>query len=200
MHRALVLTLVVASSGCFVVLDHELPLDGNGEFVARRDDFAGFSAWPSAVVAETAAQAPHEASVRTVHLNQAPADDAEVFPVGTIIVKTGAGGEATGESGTDVHAMVKRGNGFNADGARGWEWFELSVDDGDDADDEAPLIVWRGADPPEGHSYGCTGDDCGDAEALTCNTCHAESVANDFVNSPALTLGDVDASLLGGAP
>jgi hypothetical protein len=179
-----------------VILDHELPLDGDGEHVATREDFAGFPSWPSAVSATTAADAPHEASVRTIYVNQAPPDDADVFPVGTIIVKTGAGGEATGEGGNEVHAMVKRGNGFNADGARGWEWFELSAPD---SADEAPLIIWRGANPPEGHSYGCTGD-CGDAEALTCNTCHADSVSNDFVNSPALTLGNVDASLLGGAP
>ena len=192
---ALAAVVTWGTSGCFVVLDHELPLDGTGEHIATRDDFAGFLSWPSAVVAETAAAAPHEASVRTIYVNQAPPDEAEAFPVGTIVVKTGAGGEATGESGAEVHAMVKRGNGFNAEGARGWEWFELSALEGND---DAPLIVWRGANPPEGESYGCTGDDCGDAEALTCNTCHAGSVANDFVNSAALTLGDVDASLLGG--
>ena len=67
-------------------------------------------------------------------------------------------------------------------------------------DTPLPPDTPAGENPPEGHSYGCTGDDCDDAEALTCNTCHAASVSNDFVNSPALTLGDVDASLLGGAP
>lgn len=196
MRATLLPLLLLTAPGCFVILDHELPVDGTGEFVARREAFAGFLSWPAAVVAETPAGPPHEASVRTVFLNQPPPDEAEAFPVGTIIVKTGAGGEATGEAGNEVHAMVKRGNGFNADGAKGWEWFELSVDvaAGDDSD---PLIVWRGTNPPEGFAYGCTGGDCGDAEALTCNTCHQGSVGNDYVNAPALTLGDIAESLLG---
>lgn len=193
--RACALAVPVASlAGCFVVLDHELPAGELEELVALPRDFEGYTNWPSVVVGEAPGSAPHDATVRRVYLNAAPPDDAATFPVGTIIVKTGAGGELTGEAGSEVHAMVKRGGAFNAGGAAGWEWFELRPV-GDDV-----VIVWRGAEPPAGESYGCLpGQDC-DAASTTCNSCHAGSAGNDFVNSAALTLGHVDESLLGGSP
>ena len=190
----------LGAAGCFVVLDHDLSGDDAVELVARPADFADFLSWPHVQVGDVAAVSPHDEPTRTVYLNAPPDDDATTFPIGTIIVKTGAGGEATGEPGNAVHAMVKRGGNFNLDGARGWEWFEISVDDVTSPDgDDDPILVWRGANPPEGESYGCpAGQVCAEG-GLTCNDCHAGSIGNDFVNSPALTLGDVDASLLGGA-
>jgi hypothetical protein len=185
---------VMLLSGCFVVLDHELPVD-NTEFVASRDDFADFQSWPSVVVGTQPGLAPHEVSERRVYLNFAPPDDATAFPPGTIIVKTGSGEEATGGVGDEIHAMVKRGAGFNADGALGWEWFEIALDNNGE-----PLLVWRGAEPPAGENYGCpVGQVC--ETAASCNSCHADAGgANDSVNSPALQLGNIDASLLGGSP
>lgn len=181
-------------AGCFVLLDHELPEDADDEFVALPRDFADYQAWPSVVVGTAPAAAPHEVAERRVHLNAAPPGEAAAFPVGTVIVKTGAGGELTGAAGSEVHAMVKRGGDFNAEGASGWEWFELREEGGE------LLIVWRGAEPPAGESYGCLpGQEC-DASSSTCNACHAGAIANDFVNSPALKLGSIDDSLLGGRP
>lgn len=193
------LCTTLCTSSCFVVLDHELSPDDVAEVVARPADFADFLTWPHVEVGDVAAVAPHDEPARTVYLNAPPDDDATTFPVGTIIVKTGAGGEATGASGSGVHAMVKRGGGFNADGARGWEWFELNVDLTTEQGDDDPLLVWRGANPPEGESYGCpAGQVCAEG-GLTCNDCHGGSVGNDYVNSRALTLGAIDTSLLGDA-
>ncbi len=179
--------------GCFVFLDHQLDASDAAEFVATQEDFAGFLSWAHVDVGNAAAEAPHEAPVRTAYLNAPPDEGAVVFPVGTIIVKTGAGGEGSGAAGSDVHAMVKRGGAFNDDGARGWEWFEIRIPNGD-AD---PVLVWRGANPPDGESYGCPAGEVCDDEGLTCNACHEAAAGNDFVNSTALRLDHIDASLLG---
>jgi hypothetical protein len=191
------LLLLGPLGGCFVMLDHDLDADDAAEFVATRDDFKGFLSWPHVDVASTPASPPHEASTRTAYLNAPPDEGATVFPVGTMIVKTGAGGEVTGEAGSEVHAMVKRGGGFNDDGARGWEWFEIRIPDTSPSGDDDPILVWRGANPPEGESYGCPPGEVCDEEGLTCNACHEAAVGNDFVNSAAFALDDIDASLLG---
>ena len=182
-----------ATPGCFVVLDHRL--DGNdvSEFVAITDDFVGFLSWAHVDVGTTPAVPPHEAATRTVYLNAPPDEGALAFPVGTVIVKTGAGGEASGTAATEVHAMVKRGGAFNADGAVGWEWFELAIPDGDDD----PVVVWRGANPPAGESYACPAGEVCDGGGLSCNSCHVSAVGNDYVNSSALGIDDIDGSLLG---
>ena len=191
--RPLLFVLLLPLGGCFVMLDHEIDDDNAAEFVATQADFQGFLSWGNVDVGDAPAAAPHEASARTVYLNAPPDEGAAVFPVGTMIVKTGAGGEVTGEAGDEVHAMVKRGGAFNADGARGWEWFEIRIPDGDDA----PVLVWRGANPPEGESYSCPPGEACDESSLTCNGCHEGSVGNDFVNSQALALDNIAASLLG---
>ena len=54
---------------------------------------------------------------------------------------------------------MKRGAGFNADGAAGWEWFQLANGPGD-----APTILWRGVGPSDGDAYG--------ADTGGCNGCH----------------------------
>ena len=72
--------------------------------------------------------------------------------------------------------MVKRGGGYNAQGARGWEWFELAA-----RPDDSLAIVWRGINAPQGEDYG--GDPQGG-----CNDCHARAGRNDFVRSPGLRL------------
>ncbi len=47
--------------------------------------------------------------------------------------------------------MVKRGGGFNAEGAVGWEWFELT-----ERDDESVAIKWRGVSAPSGEATATT--------------------------------------------
>ncbi|RYZ01408.1 MAG: hypothetical protein EOO73_35715, partial [Myxococcales bacterium] len=98
------------------------------------------------------------------------------FPVGTIIVKQ-ARIEARPEG--QLFAMVKRGGRYNPEGAHGWEWFELA-----ERPDQSVAIKWRGVSAPDGEQYG--GDPHG-----TCNACHGEAKANDYVKSPALALGRV---------
>jgi hypothetical protein len=81
------------------------------------------------------------------------------------------------ESGTrKTFAAVKRGGGYNADGATDWEWFELTKD----AQSGVVSIAWRGLAPPAG-AYGGAID--------SCNDCHRQCGAhNDFVCSPYLQL------------
>jgi hypothetical protein len=199
MRSLVVVTVGLASAlallpGCFVLLDHDLGDDEAEEFVALPSDFEGFEQWPNVVVGTSPAAAPHEAAERRVYLSAAPGDDATHFPVGTMIVKTGSGGEITGTAGDEIHAMVKRAKSFNVDGAVGWEWLELAKAGGE------VVIKWRGANPPAGESYGCLpGQDCSEV-AVSCNDCHVAARDNDYVQSPALTLGALDDSLLGGAP
>jgi len=74
-----------------------------------------------------------------------------------------------------VFAMVKRGGGFNAEGAKEWEWFELHNEA-----NGGVTIVWRGVGPATGDAYGgvSTGG---------CNTCHGGAWRTDFAFSPKLT-------------
>lgn len=72
-------------------------------------------------------------------------------------------------------AMVKRSATFNAQGAKGWEWFELTEDD------DVVAIGWRGLGAPDGENYG--GDPAG-----SCNGCHQMAVRNDYVLSNVLQL------------
>ena len=102
-----------------------------------------------------------------------PAREAREFPVGTIIVKQA---RLAARPEGQLFAMVKRGGGYNLRGAVGWEWFELA-----EREDKSVAIKWRGISAPSGEEYG--GDPHG-----TCNVCHSEAKANDFVKSPALAL------------
>lgn len=190
--RALLMVLVATSStACPFWPDHDLgDLEAPDVFIAQNADFADYRSWPSVVVGEAAIENGHPAGERRVYVSHLPADDAEAFDVGTVFVKEGAGLEVEGGTGTEIHAMVKRGGGFNADGAVGWEWFELGL-----STTNSPIIVWRGQEPPDGESYGCLLGDC--ASPLgQCNTCHQAATNNDFILSPGLTLGNFDSSLL----
>ena len=84
--------------------------------------------------------------------------------------------------------MVKRGCDYNADGARGWEWFELSPGSIGGGKEN---ILWRGAAPPADRTYGDIGGGC--------NACHAGTCArNDSVCSDAFTLTPRDAGIADG--
>lgn len=155
-------------------LDHD-PIPGEeAAFVAMQADFAGYRGWTSVTVA--AEDTGHPDGARTVYVNVAP-EGGETFPVGTVIVKEIAG--------ADIHAMAKRGDGFNTSGAVGWEWFELVL-----AEDGTPVIKWRGTEAPEGEAYGALPgsdpEDTGDLVTGDCNVCHAAAAANDYVHAVAL--------------
>ena len=107
----------------------------------------------------------------TVYWNRSPPSGSDEFPLGTIIVKQNDPGATTPQ----IFAMVKREGGYNASGAKGWEFFELQA-----ADDQSVVILWRGVGPPVGESYG--------SDPNTCNNCHSQAGANDFVWSSALQL------------
>lgn len=157
-------------------LDHTQPPGGDeATFVAMQSDFASYLSWEATTVSTQ--DTGHVEGERVVYLNARPPEGAAEFPVGTIFVKTIAW-----SGGTDLHAMVKRGGGFNPDGAAGWEWFELVESDG------VPIILWRGEAAPEPGSYLCETDLGDTAETVTgdCNTCHGFYSSNDYVQSVAL--------------
>ena len=144
--------------------------DTGPSFVAFASDFMGFESWQSETLdSPTASGSTHVSGVRTIYLNKVPPAGATAFPLSTIIVKRT---EMDGK----IFAQVKRGGGFNANGAVGWEWFELVENT-----PGVPSIRWRGFYPPAGEAYG--GDPTGG-----CNLCHKVGAANDYVITPGLTL------------
>ncbi len=74
--------------------------------------------------------------------------------------------------------MVKRGCGYNSDGATDWEWFELANVDANDV-----TIVWRGVGPMNNDPY------AGNPEL--CNDCHSLARTNDFVWTAGLELSSL---------
>jgi hypothetical protein len=138
-------------------------------FQADTGDFAGYHAWPLTTSFNSPAipSSPHTSGPRSIYLNQAPPSGATEFPVGTIIVKDIGPGPATADV---TLAMVKDGCGFNADGAAGWEWYDLQNNS-----DGSTSIVWHGAEPPAGSTYA--------GDPTSCNTCHAQAASNDYVET-----------------
>jgi len=147
------------------------------EFVPNETTFNGFHDWPTA-----AATAPGDASdglhgvgPLEVYWNHSPPHGSTSFPVGTIIVKESEEADPTQRI---VFAMVKRGGGFNAAGARGWEWFSLSNNA-----DGTVMPLWGGLAAPIGQTY--ANQPIGD-----CNGCHAQVSSNDYVWDSALQLAN----------
>lgn len=139
-------------------------------FIALNPDFADYRSWP--VVEVAAGRGP----AHRVYLNRAPPHGAAAFPMGTIVVKE-MGSPVTYDF--EVDAMVKRGGGFNETdgGAPGWEFFGLSYL----ADAGAPYIQWRGPGVWSAGNYA--------GSSQSCATCHRLSDDNDYVQTPALSLG-----------
>ena len=147
--------------------------DPGEAFVAFTDSFAGFMSWPSFYLGEVPPTTNEMPGPRTVYINKLPPHGSKTFPVGTVIVKA----IQIGEPKTwQIFAMAKRGADFNALGAVGWEWFELSLQF------DALNILWRGNAPPSGMGYG------GGVSGGVCNTCHGGAKANDFVQDTFLQL------------
>ncbi len=150
--------------------------------IAMMRDFAGFTDWDRYPVSGAMLPVGVADGPTYIYANRAPDPARARWPVGTIFVKVIESGD--GPADWTIHAMVKRGVPYNAEGAVGWEFFELSLPGGRDGD---PLILWRGPGPPSGHGYASQGVDAGpDGIPLVCNDCHAASWRNDGVLTPAL--------------
>jgi hypothetical protein len=170
----------IAASAC----RDGLPPCDDSEFVAMQSDFDDYERWHAY---ELDPPDPRLGTgARTAYLNAVPPRDSAEFPQCTMVVKVG-------ENGPDPSAwlmvgMAKRGGTYNADGAAGWEWFDL-----DPASDGTPLIDWRGPVPPEGRGYECAlGEDDAGAEGIgDCNICHAGAADNDYVLSDVLDLSEL---------
>jgi hypothetical protein len=138
-------------------------------FLAFPANFQDFRSWTSIHSdGPDPAKFPEVAGARTLYVNKLPPKGSKVYPVGTIIVEVHDDGDAR------IFARVKRGGGFNSDGALDWEWFELAEESG------KVIVNWRGFGPPVGETYG--GDKTG------CNNCHSSFRDNDFVGSAKLQL------------
>ncbi len=152
---------------------------GRGEaerFVAFERDFQGFRRWEGGAFEERPArgQAHHAGEQRFFIRRPDSAVRAGAgggFAVGTVIVKEA---RLSARPEGQLFAMVKRGGGYNAEGATGWEWFELW-----EREDGSVAIKWRGMSAPSGEQYGA--DPHG-----SCNGCHREASASDFVMSSAV--------------
>lgn len=143
-------------------------------YIAMQSNFSGFKDWEAIPV--STGDTGHVDGDRTVYINHRPPAGATEFPVGTMIVKTIAW-----SGGLDVHARAKRGGGFNPEGA-GWEWFELTL-----LPDDTPVMLWRGASPPDGEDYQSLPDDSAVPTVNgDCNTCHSAASDNDTVFSVGL--------------
>ena len=92
-------------------------------FLPNLSDFADFHTWPSFPAGNDAiADSIHLVGPRRVYINKLPKPGSTEFAAGTIIVKETQQDDVTAR---DVIARAKRGGTFNAEGAVGWEWWEL---------------------------------------------------------------------------
>ena len=178
-------TLLAATlllTGC---LDHELPDIGSREhdvFIALQRDFRDFRDWMQFELRTAVMHAGVSGPV-VAYLNELPSEDASEFPIGTIMVKTVEIGPATDWT---VHAMVKRGGAFNAQGALDWEYVDLAINE-----DDVPVIMWRGEKPPSDHGYeSLLGGGADPALEVDCNSCHTGS-DQDAILSDALALDEL---------
>jgi hypothetical protein len=145
-------------------------------FVAFASDFAPYASWQSYYVGDVP-EGVDISGPRTVYINKLPPHGATQFPVGTILVKV-VEPVATPQD-WQMFGLVKRGGGYDMDGAPNWEWFGLAIDTTGQV-----IIEWRGTGPPPDGGYGALGG------ALSCVFCHANASANDYVQTPQLQLSN----------
>jgi hypothetical protein len=161
----------LSSNACLDDKLGDMSVTGQTAFIAQTEDFAHYEDWTSFNEDDKHGDG---SGTTTVYLNKMPPKGATSFPVGTIVVKTM---QATDGSMFTIHAMAKRGNGFNAAGARGWEFFELALNP-----KMVPFWLWRGENPPSGEQYRAILSK-NNVEASTpelkCNDCHGSSSFRD---------------------
>jgi hypothetical protein len=138
----------------------------SGSPIALASDFQSYETWESVVLPAVDGGTAHSSEARTVFIKQRPPAGSTEFPVGTLIVK---------QMQFNTLAMGKRGGSYNANGAKGWEWFDLERHSSG-----AVVIAWRGLGPPLGEAYG--------KSSATCNDCHGSNGENDSVLTPELRL------------
>jgi len=161
--------LALSAAGCTGHAEQSIE-NVHEPFIALERNFQGFKDWARVDLADRPEQGTtHVAGETHEYINSPPRAGAKAFPVGTIFVKT-----VDNQKKSDIFAMVKRGNGFNASGASGWEWFGLRA-----RADGSVAIVWRGVNAPDGETYG--GDPLGG-----CNGCHGAAAKNDHVHAYSL--------------
>lgn len=171
MKRALCsLLALVAIAGC-------AGPSGAEPYIAFDRDFSDFRTWPRIAVG-SAPLAWHDEGPRYVYRRPTPpmlsasgdaavSGDASVeYPTGTIFVKTT---ESGAPETWRIFAMVKRGAGYNSEGARGWEFFELKIDP-----QNRVTIQARGV------RLGVRYDMVNETE-VTCNDCHGAARSTDSV-------------------
>lgn len=151
---------------------------GPTTFAALASDFQSYPSWTNFYVGDVPdPNGVDLAGARTVYINRVPPPGTTSFPVGTIIVKVIRTSDAPAT--WQMFGLVKRGAGFDEQGAPGWEWFGLATS----ASNEV-VIEWRGDGPPPDGGYGGIAN-------VGCVYCHTASKANDYVQTPALQLADL---------
>jgi hypothetical protein len=179
---AAVIAFSALSPGCGSSAPAGSPPGSSGAgacFLAGSADFADFTSWQHYHLTSTFIENNvHAQGDRDVYINKCPPAGATEFPVGTIVLKKIP---LKGQAQPAVFAQVKRGCGYNQDGASGWEWFDLLTSINGGAAGSAPVIVWQGLTPPSSQSYG--------GDPTECNTCHSTmGEGNDSIITPALDL------------
>lgn len=148
-------------------------------FVATEADFVDFDRWERFDRGPRGFLPSHPDGETFVYLNRRPPDEATSYPIGTIIVRVTQAGPL---SDWEVHAMVKRGGGFNA-GAPGWEYFDLEM--ARTGERLTPRVRWRGEGPgdsEDGYAHGAEG------VLLGCNHCHGAVPQQDCLIGEELLL------------
>jgi hypothetical protein len=157
---------------CSACTTDAVPSKRTEPFIALARDFEGFLAWPRWSIPDIGGTLGHDpGEPRFVYVGGEMPPRGEPFAVGTLIVKTLEVGEPAS---WEVHAMTKRGGDYNAEGALGWEWFDLAL-----TPELLPVIKWRG----EGSAADTGGYVTVDGRVVSCNDCHAIIPATDYVFS-----------------
>src|SRR5688572_15791759 len=109
-------------------------------FIALNRDFEPFEGWTRFARIEDRIPPAHTGRRSFVYASRMPARGATHFAVGTMLMRV----DQLGDDPThwEVHAMAKRGGGFNPDGADDWEFFGIQLDG-----NRRPAIAWRGEGP-----------------------------------------------------
>lgn len=166
--------VVALLAACGAPADEPASGSTSGQFIAFNRDFNDFRAWPRVSLGRFTAGGHLEGPVQYAYVS-APRDPATGrFPRGARIVRSLEDGDPTRWG---LFAMAKRGGGYNAAGASGWEFFRLVIDAAGEVQ-----IVSRGLNATQ------AGDPYDIGEGTGCNTCHGLEDARpyDSILSPAL--------------
>ncbi len=171
-HTAGLLAVLVASTGCAADVGTATPRD---PFIALARDLDGFRSWPNIFLEEPfTLDGGHRVGTSHVFVNGEVPPDGQPFALGTILVKTVEDGDP---STWEIHAMVKRGGGYNAAGAIDWEWLDVALTDAGE-----PIIAWRG----EGSAADPGAYVTASGENIPCNSCHVYAMRRDYAFSRLL--------------